>query len=92
MPSIKYLRTGTSHEIPNFIRYLAFSIVLFLLTSVEAENMFIQLKKTVKTKLFTHIFQNLLSALIRIRGKSNSFEKIKETAVDKLRNTNQRII
>ena len=86
------MRTGTSHEIPNYIRYLAVPIIPIIpLTSVEAENMFSQLK-IVKTILFTHMFQNILSALITTRDESNSFKKIKETEVDKLRNTKQRII
>ena len=53
--------------------------------------MFSQLK-IAKTKLFTQIFQDILSALKRIRHDSNSFTKIKGTAVDKLRNIKQRII
>ena len=65
--------------------------VLFLLPSLEEENMISQLK-IVKTKLFAHMFQNYLNALIRIRDDSNSFDKIKGTAVDKLRNTKQSII
>ena len=53
--------------------------------------MFSQLK-IVKTKLFTQTSQGFLNALITIRHDSSSFDKIKETAYDKLRNTKQRII
>ena len=91
MPSIKYLLTSTKHEIPNFICYLAVPIILFSLTSAEAEKMFSQLK-VVKTNLFTQMFQDFLTALIRIRHDSNSFDKIKGTAIDKLTNTKQRFI
>ena len=45
---IRYLLTNTTHEIANFIHY-AVPIVLFPLTSVEAERLFSQLK-IVKTK------------------------------------------
>ena len=38
------------------------------------------------------MFRNYLNALIRIRDDSNSFDKIKGTAVDKLRNAKQSII
>ena len=44
MPSIRYLLTNTTHEIPNFIRYLAVPIILFSLTNAEAEKMFSHLK------------------------------------------------
>ena len=54
MPSIRCLLKITTHEIPNFIRSLAVPIILFTLTSVEAEKMFSQLK-IVKTKLFTQM-------------------------------------
>ena len=88
MPSIRYLLTSTTREIPNFILYLAVPIILFTLTSVEAEQMFSQLK-IVKMKLFTQMSQDFLNALIRIKHGSNSFDKIKGTAVDKWRNTKQ---
>ena len=42
--------------------------------------------------LFTQMFQDFLTALIRIRHDSNSFDKIKGTAIDKLTNTKQRFI
>ena len=91
MPSIRYLLASTLHEIPNFIRYLAVPIILFLLANAEAENTFSQWK-IIKTKLFTHMFQNFLNALIRIKYESNSIDKINGTEVDKLRNRKQRII
>ena len=50
--SIRYLVTNATYEIPNFIRYLPVPLILFPLTSVEAEKMFSQLK-IVKTKLLT---------------------------------------
>ena len=80
-----------THEIPSFIRYLAVPIILFSLATVEAEKMFSQLK-IVKTKLFSQMSQDFLNVLISIRHGSNSFDKINRTAVDKLRNTKQRII
>ena len=83
-PFIRYLLTNTTHEIPNFICYLAVLIILLPSTSVEAEKMFSQLK-IVKTKLFTQISQDFLNVLIRIRHDSNSFNKIKGTALDKWR-------
>ena len=91
MPSIKYLLTSTKHEIPNFVCYLAVPILLFSLTSAVAKKMFSQLK-VVKMNLFTQMFQDFLTALIRIRHDSNSFDKIKGTAIDKLTNTKQRFI
>ena len=75
----------------NFFCYLAVSIILFLLASVEAEKMFRQFK-IVETKLFTQMSEDFLNALIRIRHDSTSFYKHKKTAVGKLRNTKQRII
>ena len=69
--------------------YLAFLIILFPSTSVEAEKMFSQLK-IVKTKLFTQMSSDFV--LIRIRHDSNSFNKIKGTAVDKWRNTKRKMI
>ena len=36
--------------------------------------------------------QECLNTLIGIRNDSNSFDTIKRTAVDKLRNTKQRIV
>ena len=53
--------------------------------------MFSQLK-IVKAKLFTQMVHDYLNALVRITHDSTSFEKIKETAVDKLRNIKQRIV
>ena len=78
MPFIRYLLTYATHEISNFIRYLAIPIILFPLTSVEDENFSVNWK--------------LLNALIRIRHDFHNFDKIKETAADKLKNTKQRII
>ena len=83
MSSIRYLLTGTTHEIPIFFRHLAVPIILFPLTSVESENIFSQLK-IVKTKLFTQMCQDFLNSLIRIRQGFNSFDKIKGRAVGKL--------
>ena len=91
MPSIRYLLTNTTHGIPNFICYLAVPKILFLLTSVEAEKMFSQLK-IVKTKLFTQMFQDLLNALISTGHTVTALTKSPRSAVDKLRNIKQRII
>ena len=52
--------TNTTHEIPNFICYLAVLIILFPSTSVEAEKMFSQLK-IVKIKVFTQMSQDFLN-------------------------------
>ena len=87
MCHLRYLLTNNTHEIPNFIHCLAVPIILFPLTCVEEEKIFNELK-IVKAKLFTQMSQDFLNALIRRHG----FDKIKETAVDKLRNTKQRII
>ena len=65
--------------------YLAVPVILFPLTSVEAEKMFTQLN-ILKTKLFTVMSQEFLNALITIRHDLTSFDKINETVVDKLRN------
>ena len=62
MPSIRYLLTNTTHEIPNFIRYLAVPIILFSLTNAEAEKMFSHLK-IVKTKLFNQMSQDFFNRL-----------------------------
>ena len=56
-PSIRYLLTNATREVPNFIRYLAVPIMLFPLISAEAERMFSQLT-IVKTKLFTQMSQD----------------------------------
>ena len=53
--------------------------------------MFSQLK-IVNAKLFTQMAHDYLNALVRITHDSTSLEKIKETAVDKLRNIKQRIV
>ena len=50
-PSIRYLLTNTTHEIPNFIQCLVVPTILFPLTCVEAEKLLSQLR-IVKTKLF----------------------------------------
>ena len=55
-PSIRYLLTNTTHEVPICICHLAVPKNLFPLTSVEAEKMFRQLK-IIKTKLFTQMSQ-----------------------------------
>ena len=52
VPSIRYLLTNTAHEFPICICHLAVPKNLFPLTSVEAEEMFRQLK-IIKMKLFT---------------------------------------
>ena len=62
MPSIRYLLTNTTHEIPNFIRYLAVPIILFSLTNAEAEKMVSHLK-IVKTKLFNQMSQDFFNRL-----------------------------
>ena len=66
-------------------------MILFPLTSVEAERMFSQLK-IVKTKLRTRMSQSFLNALIRIRHDSNSFDDIKQAAIETWRNVKDRVI
>ena len=80
MLSFRYLLTSTTHEGPNFVRYLAIPIILLL--RVQAEKTFSQLK-VVKKKLFTQMSQDFLNGLIRIRYDSTSFDKIIEKAVEK---------
>ena len=87
MRHLRYSLTNTTREVPNFICYLAVYIILSPLTSVQEEKMF-SLLKMVKVKVFTQMPQDFLNALIRRHG----FDKIKETAAEKLRNTRQRII
>ena len=69
-----------THEITNFIRYLAALTILFPWTSEEAGKMFSKLQ-TVKSKLYTQMSQEYLDRLILIRHDSNSSEKIKGTTV-----------
>ena len=67
------------------ISVLSVLIILFPLTSAEAEKLFRQLK-TVKTELFAQMSQEFLNTL-QIRHDSYSFGKIKGTAVNKWTNT-----
>ena len=57
-------------------------MILFPLTSVEAEKMFSQLK-IVETKLRFQMSHDFLNA---VRHNSNSFDEIKRIAVDTWRN------
>ena len=84
---------NTTHEIPNFIHYLAVLTILFSLLSVEAEKHVQPINNCWKEITYSDV--PLLFKCINkdtVRHDSNSFDEITQTVVDTWRNTKPNIL